>query len=358
MTSKTHTSWMLLGIAVAGLLSWSLWPFQDRPSPNAAAGRTDPPPAQEADPALGADSISQRGPQRRARTGQAPGTATVEYQDGLLTVIALGIERELLMRRVAQVVGLQLIVSSPISGTLDANIESIPFELALQQLLSGVDYAVEHRFDAQLARHVPISLRLGTLPANAPTAASDDPARYAPPGASPPPAPVSTSTSAVAKARAHAQHDEYRTLLQGRTSVLAQMQQSARGTSSAGPSLTEPEAGPGLPSKDGLLQLLASDEVAQVRAAAAFQLGAESGSDVTGALLGALSDRNPAVALQAIDSLIQIGDSRVIPELQARQAGTSQPNVKDALARAIVDLDPRTGSVAQQARRAPILTVE
>jgi hypothetical protein len=149
-------------------------------------------------------------------------------------------------------------------------------------------------------------------------------------------------TDPVRGAREEAQHDEYRSLLQQRTTALGQLKQDPNG-----PSLTSPETGPGMPSKHGLIRLLSADDTPQVRAAAAFQLGAQSGDDVSRSLATALDDRSEIVALQAIASLVQIGDPSVVPQLSALLQRRRDPNVQAAVAQAVDDLESGRPSTAR-----------
>jgi hypothetical protein len=312
------------------MLAWALWPNGshvgsatshdegdvsfDRASASTSAN-------------LGSGSTTIR---RAQRLEPAPGSAIIEYEGGLLTVISRGVARSELLARIARAANLDLEESRPDATPLDLRIESTPIEQAVPLLLSGVGYALDYHFVAQTGRHVASGLRVGAPPgfaARETLGAMTAVGEAALPNAQP------SGADAVREAREAAQHDQFRALLTQRATTLAEVRLGPNA-----PSLTNPEVGPGLPSKHGLTRLLASDDAAQVRAAAAFQLGAETGDEVSRALVDALQDGDELVTLQAIASLVQIGDPRVVSELSALQHQHRDPDVRAAVARAVDDL--------------------
>jgi hypothetical protein len=330
-----------LAVSAIAMLAWALWPSASRVASGTSAesseAAVDPARATPATVGPGATSV-----RRVHYVEPALGSAIVEYEGGLLTVISRGVARSELLTRIARAANLDLEESRPDPTPLDVRIESTPLEQAVPQLLSGLGYALEHRFVTQAGRHVASGLRVDAPPG---FAAGEAPGAMNAVGAAAPPSTQRGGADAVHEAREAAQHDQFRALLAQRATTLGQVHQDPDTHS-----LTSPEAGPGLPSKHGLTRLLASDDAAQVRAAAAFQLGAETGDDVSSALVKALHDDSDLVTLQAIASLVQIGDAGVVPQLSALQQQHRDPNVRAAVARAVDDLRSGRPSPARASR--------
>lgn len=84
-----------------------------------------------------------------------------------------------------------------------------------------------------------------------------------------------------------------------------------------------------------LITSLRSAKAFRARARAAIVLGARRSGRVTGALIGALKDRHPAVRVAAVESLRRIGTPRAIAALRRLEAREADAKVKRAVSSAL-----------------------
>jgi hypothetical protein len=87
-----------------------------------------------------------------------------------------------------------------------------------------------------------------------------------------------------------------------------------------------------------LNELLAEDPAPQVRAAAAYRLGAGDSFSAVDALLRSLNDPSPEVVMAALDSLEDVGDASIIPRLEG-VLNHPDPEVREAAIDAIEFLE-------------------
>jgi hypothetical protein len=269
-----------------------------------------------------------------------PGAAVVEFSDQLLTVRSNRARRLAIVKRVAEAAGFDLVAGRVEPKLLTVRIERTPLEEALPSLLGDLPYAVEYVFDPKQRVHVVAELRVGEPETPAVAAAPPEAKRSsektiaASASASPPPR---TDDPSVEDLRyqiedlALEQEEAFdRTVdasSQVRADVISEMHVTGEGL-------------------DVILDALALDSDPEVRAAAARRLASAEGFAATAGLLEALNDSAPEVALQAIDSLVAIGDRTVVWNLKETAEQTSNPQTQRALRDAIQTLQASVGMVA------------
>jgi hypothetical protein len=269
-----------------------------------------------------------------------PGAASVEFYDQLLTVRSNRALRFAVVERVAETVGFELTASRVEPQTLTVRIERAPLEAALPILLGDLPYTVEYVFDPERRAHLLAKLRVGkreppavaAAPPEATTSFEEDTAASENQSPAPSIDDPSIEDMRYQVAELAAAADE---IFDRSASANSQVRAEAI--------LKVPVAGEGL---DVVLDALALDSDPGVRAAAAQRLAAAQGFAATTYLVDALNDPAPEVTLQAIDSLVAIGDRSVVWDLKNRLGQTSDPQVQRALQEAIQTLQSSVGMLA------------
>jgi len=269
-----------------------------------------------------------------------PGAASVEFYDQLLTVKSSRALRLAVVERVAEVAGFELIASRVEPQTLTVRIERAPLEAALPILLGDLPYAVEYVFDPERRAHVLAKLRVGkpeppAVAATPPQATTPFETRDTVSENQPPPPPIDDPS--IEDLRYQVEE------LGGALNETFERSASANSRVRTDAISEVPVAGEGL---DVLLDALALDSDPEVRAAAAQRLAAGQGFAATAGLVDALNDPAPEVTLQAIDSLVAIGDRSVLWDLQNALGQTSDPQLQRGLEEAIQTLQSNVGMLA------------
>jgi hypothetical protein len=269
-----------------------------------------------------------------------PGAASVEFYDQLLTVQSNRALRLAVVERVAEAAGFEVAASRVEPQTLTVRIERAPLEAALPILLGDLPYAVEYVFDPERRAHVLVKLRAG----------KPDPPAVA---ATPPEATTSFEAGATVSVNQSPPPpiddpsiEDLRYQIEELGGALDETFDRSASENSrvrADAILELPLAGEGL---DVVLDALALDSDPEVRAAAAQRLAAGRGFAATAGLVDALNDPAPEVTLQAVDSLVAIGDRSVLWDLKDALGQTSDPRLQRALQEAIQTLQSNVGMLA------------
>ncbi len=270
-------------------------------------------------------------PSPAAGAAVAQGEANVALANGRVTIVCQDAPRGLLLEKLARLAGFEL------SGDLDAkpltlDLQGQPLEPVVALLLEDLPYRAQWKFDARTDRHQLARLEVGDTPAPAAT-------------------PAATAEKAKRREMADALRGQLREQREKGASeeqkaeLAARREERARSQAdlleqlrSSNPDMRieaveglEPEG----PALEALLDILKNDPDARVREQAAKQGGEADGFMACQGLLDALGDREPAVVLQALDSLEFTCDETVAPLVRQRCAQQVDPAVKERCAEAI-----------------------
>lgn len=261
-----------------------------------------------------------------------PGTVTVEFSDDLLTVLSNCAPRLSVLKQVARAAGFEFVAGDVEPQTLTVRIVKSMLAQALPMLLAELPYDAEYVFDPDRKVHVLARLHVGETQASAATAPPDDETEF--------------------EARAVADESwceppliddliveglqrEVEELMIAQAELLDRVENSAPQVR-AEAILEIPIAGEGL---DVILDALALNSDPEVRVAAAQRLATAKSYATMDGLINALDDSVPEVALQAIRSLVTIGDRSVILNMQNILDRHFDPTVQQALEEGIQALE-------------------
>ncbi|MEA1867914.1 MAG: HEAT repeat domain-containing protein [Thermodesulfobacteriota bacterium] len=260
------------------------------------------------------------------------GTVTVKFSDHLLTVLSNCAPRLSVVKQVARAAGFEFVAGDVEPQTLTVRIVKSKLAQALPVLLADLPYDAEYVFDPDRKVHVLARLHVGGTQAFAATALPDDEAEF--------------EANAVADEswlEPPLIDDQGVDGLQSEVEelMIAQAELFDRVESSAPQVRAEtipeiPIAGEGL---DVILDALALNPDTEVRAAAAQRLATAKDYATMDGLINALDDPAPEVALQAIRSLVAIGDRSIILNMQNILDRHSDPTVQQALEEGIKALE-------------------
>lgn len=254
-----------------------------------------------------------------------PGTVTVGFSDDLLTVLSNCAQRLFVLKQVARSAGFEFVAGDVEPQTLTVRIVKSTIAQALPKLLADLPYDVEYVFDQDQKVHVLARLYVGETQAPAATALPDDET-------------TGFEASEVVDESCWEPpliDDQVVEGLQREVEELmieqAELFDRVESSASQVRAETIPEisiAGEGL---DVILDALALNPDPEVRAAAAKRLTTAKGYATMDGLINALDDPAQEVALQAIRSLVTIGDRSIILNMQNMLDRHSDPTVQQAL---------------------------
>jgi hypothetical protein len=268
-----------------------------------------------------------------------PGTVTVKFSNDLLTVFSNCAPRLSVIKQVARAAGFEFVAGDVEPQTLTVRIVKSTLAQALPMLLADLPYDAEYVFDPDRKLHVLVRLHVGETQASAAMAPPADEMEF--------------EANAVADEswwEPPLIDDQGVDGLQREVEelMIAQAELFDRVESSDSQVRAEtipeiPIAGEGL---DVILDALALNPDPEVRAAAAKRLATAKGYATMDCLINALDDPVPEVALQAIRSLVAIGDRSVILNMQNVLDRHSDPTVQQALEEGIqaIEFSVRTES--------------
>lgn len=254
-----------------------------------------------------------------------PGTVTVGFSDDLLTVLSNRAQRLFVLKQVAQSAGFEFVAGDVEPQTLTVRIVKSTLAQALPMLLADLPYDAEYVFDQDRKVHILARLHVGETQAPAATALPDDETGFEASAVAdescwePPPLIDDQVVDGLLR--------EVEELMIEQAELFDRVESSASQVRAE----TIPEisiAGEGL---EVILDALALNPDQDVRAAAAKRLATAKGYATMDGLINALDDPAPEVALQAIRSLVAIGDRSVILNMQNMLDRHSDPTVQQAL---------------------------
>ena len=261
----------------------------------------------------------------------ALGEASVTLQNGRVTIVCQAAPRGLLLEKLARQAGFEL------SGELDArpltlDLQAQSLEPVIAVLLEDLPYRAQWKYDAKTDRHSLARLEVGDVPAAPETAAAmaDKEKRRAMADALRGQLREQREKggSEEQKAELAARREER---VQSQADLLEQLRSSNPDMRIEAVEGLEPDG----PALEALLDVLKNDPDARVREKAALQGGEADGFMACQGLLDALGDREPAVVLQALDSLEFTCDETVAPLVRQRCAAAVDPAVKERCSEAI-----------------------
>jgi hypothetical protein len=261
------------------------------------------------------------------------GRSTVEFRDGLVTVLGNQTDLMSILSRLAVRAGFRLELGEARPGRRTLRIERLALAHALPILLEGIEYQTDFEIDPVTGAHVLRRLQVGAMASASSHAASSEPApgpREEIPRWRPQP---------ILDPRIHEELELEREERMAR--MQEEQQEHIEQLSSRDPliradaaSEIEPE-GAGL---EHLLNLLYEDPDPAVRAAAAGQLEDSDTHAAVTALVNALQDEDRQVVLESIDALEFAGDESIIPSLVPLLDSRDQ-EIREAAAEAIEFLE-------------------
>ncbi len=262
----------------------------------------------------------------------APGEARVGVRDGRVTIECQTAPRGLVVEKLAREARFDLV------GELDArpltlDLEHQPLEQAIATLLEDLPYRAQWRHDATTGRHELARLEVGEIPV-----AVADGATPAARGKRRDMADALREQMRELREKAGAGEDQKAEIAARRDERVRSQADLLEQLRSSNPEMRL-EAVEGLdpegPALAVLLEVLKSDADVRVREKAAQQGGEAEGFTACAGLLDALGDREPAVVLQALESIEFTCDSTVAPIVEQRCAQATDPVVQQRCAEAI-----------------------
>jgi len=250
----------------------------------------------------------------------AEGEVRVELRDGRVTVVCHAAPRGLVLERLAREGGFQL------AGELDSEptslqLEGVSMDQVLPALLAGAAYRAQWRFDKDQNTHVLARLEFGDVPGVTQTAHKP-------------------KIGEALRERIRAMRDKQQPSEKQKAEAAARREERARSQAdaleelrSSNPDMRmeaaadiEPE-GPALGS---LLEALASDADARVRAKVAEQLADADGCVASMGLVNATKDPDASVRTAAWHALEMNCDESMLPSMQPQCAKETDPKVRES----------------------------
>ena len=265
----------------------------------------------------------------------APGSARIEFADGLVTVVSNAAPRDALLAQLGEAAGFRLATGELDARPVTLRIERARLEDAVSALVGDLPYRIGYEFDLQRDRHVVSRLRVGVP---RPSRIADRPPRGR----------RSTRRSAADEAAAWrpgrvAISEEKRREIDERVAEAEWAEADlAEQLRSSGARVRAEAAAEIDPSGEGLqtlLDALYDDPEASVRTAAARRLGDADGFAAVAGLVDALGDPDPEVVVAAIEALEFHHDETIVPYLRELAGGHPDAGVRSAAASAIESLE-------------------
>ncbi len=255
----------------------------------------------------------------------APGSVRVRLQGDRLFLWSEGAQLRDVLEALAAEGGFELLVGEIEPSTLALRIEDASLAEALVQLLAGVPYGVEYERqqatgEPRLARLIvgrPVSTPPSAAPGEPPTEA--DSQRAAEEQLRRTLEQVQRELAQMSPEERERRFEEHRAWQESREPELLEQLASADGAERAEAALDLPIGGAGAAGEERFQRMSAlatEDPDARVRTAAVARLSEAEHPDTVAVLGDALSDEDPAVVLEAIESLILLDDRAAIPALQ------------------------------------------
>jgi len=271
-------------------------------------------------------------PSEAASEALVPGEVRVGFRDGRVTIECQEAPRGLVVEKLAREARFEF------TGELDArpltlDVRHQPLEPVLATLLADLPYRAQWRFDPKTRSHELARLEVGEIPAAAADAAASadktkrrdmaDALRKQMRELR-----EKASAGEDQKAEIAARRDER---VRSQADLLEQLRSSNPEMRLEAVEGLDPEG----PALAVLLEVLKSDPDPRVRSKAAEQGGDAEGFMACSGLLDALGDAEPAVVLQALESLEFSCDASVAPIVSQRCAQATDPVVQGRCAEAI-----------------------
>jgi HEAT repeat protein len=255
-----------------------------------------------------------------ATSSLASGEVQIELKDGKLSVVSHEAPRGLVVEKLAREAGFQLV------GDLDSqpttlDLHEVPMDQVLPPLLAGTSYRAQWQYQKEQDRTTLAKLEIGDVAASAVTTASHKP-----------------KFGEALRERFRAMHDKQPNEKQ-KAEAAARREERARSQAdaleelrSSSPDMRLEAAAdidPEGPALHSLMDSLANDSDARVRAKVAEQLADADGCVASMGLVTATGDPDPSVRCAAWHSLEMNCDESMLPQMQPTCAREADPKVRE-----------------------------
>jgi len=263
---------------------------------------------------------SSAGEKSGAASPLAAGEVQIELHDGKVTVVAHDALRGIVVEKLAREAGFQL-AGDLDSQAMNLDLQQVSMEQVLPPLLAGVSYRAQWHFEKDQDRTTLARLDIGDVAASAVTTASHKPKlgealreRFR--------AMRDNKPSEKQKAEAAARREER---ARTQADALEELRSSSPEMRMEAAADIEPEG----PALHTLMDTLANDSDARVRAKVAEQLADADGCVASMGLVTATGDPDPNVRCAAWHSLEMNCDESMLPSMQPTCAREADPKVRE-----------------------------
>jgi len=264
-----------------------------------------------------------------------PASSRVSVKDGRVWLSVRQTRRSEILQELAAQAGFKLVSGRLPAAQLTLAVEDTPLEAVLAQLLAGIDFRVDYRFDSDAGAHVVSRVVAGDPGRSSSRNSTSAGLRTDSQPASPAVAPAATAGDAVPNnvhlgedASDHPNEDLRRLERWAGEEARTVAQLYSDNASLRAVAVEDVDLdGPG---RDRLYEMLEEDPDANVRAAAVERLLDEDSAAVLEQLYAALQDPASVVVRAAIGVLEWVGDEKALPHIEQVVQGHPDPDVRAA----------------------------